>query len=188
MTLKAPVGTLHTPLPQRGSLERELWFESLGCCWALSVKNIEGRFPIQLMIDLSRYEGPSGNMVQALGASRFADLVQAFQLRVPHNRDGRSITERHANHLLKRMNVDDLLCFMAGMSDTIEEFLRPAFFWDDGCQSAWLSLKFYSLNPIESKLESTSHKARFATLLTDLVITGQAAYRKFGHASEFDHF
>lgn len=185
MTLKAPFGDLLSPAPKSKSLEREIWFEALGCCWALSVKNVEGRFPIQLMMDLAKCEGPSGNLVKAIGGAKFNDLIQAFSRRIPSNRDGQAITERNARYLINKMDLEDFLCFMAGMSDTVDEQLRTAFFWDEQCQTNWLSLRFYSLNLIEAKQSTAAQRAHFAELLASFLQHGQHAYRAYGPQSEF---
>lgn len=172
MTIRAPYCTVHERPYSPLSFEREVLFETLGCCWALSTKNVDGEFPIGLLVDLSNVDLLYGCPTEKLGDEVIGSLVRAFSARSKKGDEFKHI-EHNALELIQSMDSNDFLSFHAGMHDTVEQILKPDPFWTLECEEAYLSLRYFSLNLLDASHASSHHKRLFACLLTEFLVTGR---------------
>lgn len=172
MTIRAPYCTLHERPYAPLSFEREVLFETLGCCWALSTKNVDGEFPVSLLIDLSNVDLLYGCPTEKLSDETIGSLVRAFRSRSKKGDEFKQI-EHNALELIQSMDSNDFLSFHAGMHDTVEQILKPDPFWTLACEEAYLSLRYFSLNLLDASNASLQYKRTFARLLTEFLITGR---------------
>ncbi|MDX1668710.1 MAG: hypothetical protein R3194_04785 [Limnobacter sp.] len=179
MTIRAPSCTLHERPYSPKSYEREVLFETLGCCWALSTKNADGEFSIRLLFDLSQVELLYGCPTEKLPEDTLTSLVRAFSAK-SKNSDGLIQIEHNALELIQSMDSQDFLSFHAGMHDCVDQLLRNDPLWTHEVEQAYLALRYCSLNLLDASAASLHDKRNFAELLAEFVITGRKAH--FGGA------
>lgn len=175
MTIRAPYQALHTTPYKKFSFEREVFFETLGACWALSSRNISGVFGLQLQIDLSRvhllYGVPSTQLAQPL----LFQFLNVFQTR-PHHGQNMHL-DLHLEHnslaLVEDMNESDFLNFTTGFQDAVKQILEPLAWWGKKCQQAHLALKYYGLNLVGKGINEEKFKRTYADLLVNYLLTTQ---------------
>lgn len=178
MTIRAPFATDHTPYPRPHSYEREVFFETLGACWALSARNISGQFPLQLQLDLSRLTLLYGTPAVDLQPVDFFRFLHAFQRRPnPGHHISYSGLELQALLLIDDMTEADFLNFSTGMADAVAQILSQMDCWGQECQLAFMALKYYGLNLIETNLQDPAIKRTYADLLCQFLTCTQNAYR-----------
>lgn len=171
MTIRAPFRTLYTPDYRINSYEREVFFETLGCCWALNGRNVSGEFCVRLVMDLSGVELLYGCPMAQLSEELVGNLVHVFGHRPRNWQQSYSVLEDSARALLDSMNVNDFLNFNAGFQDGVRQVLEDCNFWTRECETAFLSLKFYANNLVECDLRSARHKGVYASLLSEFMQT-----------------
>lgn len=186
MTIRAPSCTLHERPLSVQSYEREVLFETLGCCWALSTKNVDGEFSIGLLVDLSRVELLYGCPTEKLPEDTLTPLIRAFSARSKSS-DGLMQIEHNALELIQSMDSHDFLSFHAGMHDCTEQLLRNDLFWTSEVEQAYLALRYCSLNLLDANGASSHHKRNFAELLAEFVITGRKARSASVLSNTSDH-
>ncbi|WP_370261149.1 hypothetical protein [Limnobacter sp.] len=186
MTIRAPYQVVHTTPYKKYSFEREVFFETLGACWALSARNVSGVFALQLQIDLSRvrllYGVPSAHLPEAL----LYQLLNAFQSRP---RVGYEVCLQHvetnALALIEDMNEGDFLNFSTGFQDAITQILEPLDCWTQECQQAHLALKYYGLNLVESGMKEAKFKRTYADLLVNYMLCTQRVFLQEAKTTTF---
>jgi hypothetical protein len=179
MTIRAPHHAVRCKLPKTASFEREVLFETLGACWALSARNVSGYFSVQLQIDLSR--------LQLLYGVPCVNLPEAMLLRIMHSfqaqpkADGqaqRDATERNALLLLGDMSEADFLNFSTGFNDAVVQVLQLHPAWGTPCRQAHLALKYYGVNLIEQGLQDERTKRTYAELLYSYLEVTHKVFRQ----------
>lgn len=186
MTIRAPYHVMHSTPYKAYSFEREVLFETLGACWALSSRNVCGMFGMQLQIDLSRlqllYGVPSTNLPEPL----LFQLLTVFQAR---QRNGQPVYQRHIEHnaleLIEDMNEADFLNFTTGFQDAVNQILEPLDCWTLECRQAYLALKYYGLNLIETGLRDCKFKRTYADLLVNFLHTTQRVFLQDSKTSSY---
>jgi hypothetical protein len=166
MTIRAPYQTLHGPAYRVYSFEREVLFETIGACWALSARNVSAQFSVQLHIDLSRLQLLYGSPAVQLPERLLFDFIRVFQNRTnesPHSKN--KTVEHNAQALVESMNEADFLNFSTGFHDTVYQVLEKQPCWDTQCAQANMALKYYSMNLIESSMKNSKMKRTYALLL-----------------------
>lgn len=175
MTIRAPFKTLYTTGYKANSYEREVFYETLGCCWALSARNVTGDFSIQLLIDLSGVELLYGCPTEKLSEELMSTLIHLFQHRPRYPMQAQALLQDSCNALLDGMDINDFLNFGSGFQDGVRQVLEECDFWCRDCETAYLAMKYYGMNLIETDLNSQKHKATYAALLAEFLLTSQRA-------------
>lgn len=175
MTIRAPFKTLYTTGYKTNSYEREVFYETLGCCWALSARNVTGDFSIQLLIDLSGVELLYGCPTEKLSEELVSTLIHLFQHRPRHPLQAHGLLEDSCNALLDGMNTHDFLNFGSGFQDGVRQVLEECDFWCRQCETAYRALKYCGTNLVETELGDQRHKNTYAALLAEFLLTSQKA-------------
>ena len=187
MTIRAPYQVLHTRPFKKYSFEREVFFETLGACWALSSRNVSGMFAVQLQIDLSRvqllYGVPSMQLPEPL-LFQFLNVFQTSPRKSQHSQHMR--TEHNALELVEDMNEADFLNFTTGFQDAVNQILGPLDWWTKECHQAHLALKYYGLNLLESGMKENKFKRTYADLLVNYLLTTQRVFLQEDKTSSFN--
>jgi hypothetical protein len=173
MTIRAPFKTLYTTGYKANSYEREVFYETLGCCWALSARNVTSDFSIKLLIDLSSVELLYGCPTERLSEELVSTMTHLFQHRPRHPMQAHALLGDSCNALLDGMNVNDFLNFGSGFQDGVRQVLEECEFWCRDCETAYLALKYYGMNLVETDLNSQKHKTTYAALLAEFLLTSQ---------------
>lgn len=173
MTIRAPFKTLYTTGYKANSYEREVFYETLGCCWALSARNVTGDFSIQLLIDLSGVELLYGCPTEKLSEELVSTLIHLFQHRPRYPMQAHALLEDSCNALLDGMDVNDFLNFGSGFQDGVRQVLEECEFWCRDCETRFRAMKYYGANLVETDLNSVKHKNTYAALLTEFLLTTQ---------------
>jgi hypothetical protein len=177
MTIRAPYQTLHGPNYRVYSFEREVLYETLGACWALSARNISAQFAIQLHIDLSRVQLLYGTPTTQLPEHLLFDFIRVFQSRPKQGNQNKTATLQHnALALIESMNEADLLNFTTGFHDTVHQILERQPCWGSECAQANIALKYYSMSLIETRLRNHAVKRTYANLLCTYLTTTQNVF------------
>lgn len=188
MTLRAPYQVLHCTPYKPHSFQREVFFETLGACWALSARNVSGAFGLQLQMDLSRVQLLYGVPSQHLPEPLLFQFLNVFQYRP---RQATCSTQAQAAHnaleLIEDMTEADFLNFTTGFQDAVNQLLEPLDCWTDECRQAHLALKYYGLNLIESRLQQARFKRSYADLLVNYLLTTQLVFQQNLRSSSY-HF
>ena len=143
-------------------------YETLGCCWALSAKNLDGQFPIELMLDLGKIELLYGSPMQILSSELISSLVRAFQAK-PRGGWSFNQAENHACALIQSMDTADFLSFHAGFHDAVDQILRGEHTWTERCDEAYASLRFHSVNLLDAGRSTTRQIQTHAKLITEFL-------------------
>lgn len=187
MTIRAPYMVLHSSPYKKYSFEREIFFETLGACWALSSRNVSGIFGMQLQIDLSRvqllYGVPSVHLPEPL----LFKMLTVFQTRPRNGMNGQHAhVEHNALGLVEDMNEADFLNFTTGFQDAVNQILEPLDCWSKECQQAHLALKYYGLNLVESGMRDSKFKRTYADLLVSYLASTQRVFLQDNRTSTFN--
>ncbi|MDX1670396.1 MAG: hypothetical protein R3194_13320, partial [Limnobacter sp.] len=150
-------------------LEREVFYETMGALWALSAKNIDAAFPVTLMLDLHKIDLLYGKPTEHLPEELLFSMVQAFKNRGKKRADNSEVLARNAFKLLDDMHLDDFLSFNSGFHDAIDQILENETYWDDECRDAYLALKYYGLNLLETDMQDKARQLDYARLLCDFI-------------------
>ena len=186
MTIRAPFKALHSTPYKQYSFEREIFFETLGACWALSSRNVSGLFAVQLQIDLSRINLLYGVPATQLPEELVYTFLTLFQARPKLNaQDCPRILEHNAFELIEEMNEADFLNFTTGFQDAVKQVLEPLGSWNLNCRQAFISLKYYGLNLIETGMQDSKHRRTYAELLVRYLLTTQNIFREENKTSPF---
>lgn len=187
MTIRAPYQVLRTTPFKLHSFEREVFFETLGACWALSARNVSGLFALQLQLDLSRvhllYGVPSANLPEAL-LFQFLNVFQSRPRQALHEKQQHA--EHHALEMLDEMTEGDFLNFSTGFQDTVNQILAPLDCWTTECQQSCLALKYYGLNLVESGMRQSKFKRTYADLLANYLLTTQRVFYQDSKTSSYN--
>jgi hypothetical protein len=188
MTLRAPYQVLHCTPYRQQSFEREVFFETLGACWALSARNVSGAFAMQLQLDLSRVQLLYGVPSRHLPEHLLFQFLQVFQYRpkLPPGSLQRQAAH-HALELIESMDENDFLNFTTGFQDAVKQMLEPLVCWTTECRQANLALKYYGLNLVESRMEQPRFKRSYADLLANYLLTTQLVFQQ-DHRTTSYHF
>lgn len=177
MSIRAPHQTLYRPVAKVQSYEREVFFETLGACWALSARNVSGQFAIQLHIDLTRVNLLYGIPAQQLTDTLLLDFLRTFQARnLRLNAECRHQVVHNALQMLDGMTESDFLNFSTAFQDAVGQILQHLPCWTPECMRANMALKYYGMNLIESRMESQVAKRHYAELLANYLQTTQAVF------------
>ena len=171
MTIRAPFKTLYTTGYKANSYEREVFYETLGCCWALSVQNVSGEFPIRLLLDLASVELLYGCPTERLSDELVSTLVHVFQHRPKPWQHAQQVVHNSMMALLDGCTTHDFLNFNAGIQDGVRQVLEDCTFWSRDCDTAFLAVKFYANNLVECDMRSVRHKAVYASLISEFMQT-----------------
>ncbi|HEX4918072.1 MAG TPA: hypothetical protein VFV43_09270 [Limnobacter sp.] len=186
MTIRAPYQVLHSTPYKKYSFEREVFFETLGACWALSARNVSGIFAMQLQIDLSRVKLLYGVPTAHLPETQLYQLLTVFQTRPKQGFDARhQVVENNALALIDDMNEGDFLNFSTGFQDAVTQILEPLDCWTQDCQQAHLALKYYGLNLVESGMKEPKFKRTYADLLVNYLLCTQRVFLQESKTSTF---
>ncbi|MFN4327595.1 MAG: hypothetical protein ACK4FF_01855 [Limnobacter sp.] len=178
MSIRAPYCTLHRPAPRAMSLEREVFYETLGACWALSARNVSGYFGLQLQIDLTRVNLLYGVPAVDLDEHLLMDFLRTFQARKaargdrPHER-----ILQQAQNMVHGMDTQDVLNFSTAFEDAVGQVLDEDPDWSTECSRARLALKYQALQLLDRELASPRAKKRYAQLLANYLRITQATFR-----------
>lgn len=173
MTIRAPFKTLYTQGYKAKSFEREVFYETLGCCWSLSARNVSGDFSIQLLMDLSRVELLYGCPTEKLSDELVSTLTHLFQHRPRYTAQAQALLDDSSKALLDDMDVHDFLNFASGFQDGIRQVIEDCSFWCRECETAYLALKYYSNNLVETEMQDPRHKQSYAALLAEFLALTQ---------------
>lgn len=188
MTIRAPYKSLHRVAYKEFCYEREVFFETVGACWALSARNVSGMFPIQLQMDLSKIELLYGVPSVKLPADLFQSLTNLFQARPRQISLKRNkLLENNAMELMRSMNDADFLSFSMGFQDAVTQVLEPLEPWNSSCHQTYMALKFFGLTLIEHGLTNPSHRSIYADLLVEYILISQNAFALQKKTSFFNH-
>lgn len=177
MTIRAPYQVLHSTPYKHYSFEREVFFETLGACWALSARNVSGVFAMQLQIDLSRVKLLYGIPSMHLPESLLFQFLNVFQTRPRMSTGAHHVNAEHnAIAMINDMNEGDFLNFSTGFQDAVNQILEPLECWNKECQQAHLALKYYGLNLVESGMKDSRFKRTYADLLVNYLFTTQKIF------------
>lgn len=187
MTIRAPYQVLHNSSYRKNSFEREVFFETVGACWALSARNVSGMFGMQLQIDLSRvqllYGVPSAELPEAL----LFQFLTVFQSRPRTSLNSQHMHMQHnALELIDDMNEADFLNFTTGFQDAVSQILEPQECWNKECQQAHVALKYYGLNLIESSMKEVKFKRTYADLLVNYLMITQRVFLQESKTSTYN--
>ncbi|HEX4856479.1 MAG TPA: hypothetical protein VFV28_06670 [Limnobacter sp.] len=188
MTLRAPYQVLHcTPYKQQ-SFEREVFFETLGACWALSARNVSGAFGMQLQLDLCRIQLLYGVPSQYLPEHLLFQFLHVFRYRPRQDgASGQAQAAHNALELIESMGEGDFLNFTTGFQDAVKQILEPLPCWTPECKQANLALKYYGLNLVESRMEQARFKRSYADLLANYLLTTQLVFKQDSRTTSY-HF
>ena len=177
MTIRAPYQVLHSTPYKHYSFEREVFFETLGACWALSARNVSGVFAMQLQIDLSRVKLFYGIPSMHLPENLLFQMLNVFQTRPRMSTGAHHVhAEHNALEMINDMNEGDFLNFTTGFQDAVGQILEPLECWTKECQQAHLALKYYGLNLVESGMKDARFKRTYADLLVNYLLTTQKVF------------
>jgi hypothetical protein len=187
MTIRAPYQVLHRTPYKTYSFQREVFFETLGACWALSSRNVSGIFAVQLQIDLSRLQLLYGVPSTHLPENLLSQILTVFQSR-PRS-DLRS-QQRHVEHnaleLIEEMNEADFLNYTTGFQDAVTQILEPMPCWTKECKQANLALKYYGLNVLQSGMKESKFKRTYSDLLVNYLLITQHVFHEEDKASTYN--
>lgn len=187
MTIRAPYQVMHINPYKKYSFEREVFFETLGACWALSSRNVSGVFAMQLQIDLSRVQLLYGVPSSHLPESLLFQFLNVFQTRPRSGAHTRHINAEHnALELIEDMNEADFLNFTTGFQDAVNQILEPLDCWTKECQQAHLALKYYGLNLVETGMREPKFKRTYADLLVNYLLTTQRVFLQESKTSMYN--
>lgn len=187
MTIRAPYKVLHSSPYKKYSFEREVFFETIGACWALSSRNVSGIFGIQLQFDLSRVHLLYGVPSAHLPAPLLFNILTVFQTRPRSGIQAQhGHVELNALGLVEDMNEADFLNFTTGFQDAVNQILEPLDCWTKECQQAHLALKYYGLNLVESGMRDSRFKRTYADLLVNYLSATQRVFLQGKHTSTFN--
>ena len=172
MAIRAPLDTLHSRSFPSLCLEREAFYETLGCCWALSAKQVNNEFAIEFLIDLSRVNLLYGQPTEQLSESMVGMLLRAFSSPAKNRDDIRRI-EHNALELVQSMESHDFLSFHSGMHDAVDQVLKYSAVWTPATERAYLAFRYFSLNLLDITAASDEQKQDVAALLTEFLLTGR---------------
>ncbi|NJM32729.1 MAG: hypothetical protein HC848_07625 [Limnobacter sp.] len=175
MSIRAPFQCSHYRSFAPASLEREMFYETMGSLWALSAKNINGQFVITLLTDLSHLTLLYGKPTEHLPEELLSHFLQLFKMRALPSQNARELLENNATQLLAEMSMDDFLNFNAGFHDAVEQILEVEEFWSDPCSESFMNLKYSGMNLLESHMKDVFQKARYARALTKYIEVSQKA-------------
>ncbi|GLR25312.1 hypothetical protein [Limnobacter litoralis] len=188
MTIRSPYQTLHCNAYPEHCYEREIFFETLGACWALSARNVSGMFPIQLRLDLCKinllYGVPSADLPQEL-LNKLTVLFQSRPAGQPAH--GRSVVETNAMAMMREMNRADFLSFSMGFQDAVEQVLVHAECWNPRCQRAYMAIKFSAMSLIEQGFNSEKHRGTYADLLSEYLNITQSVFSSESKTYPLNH-
>ncbi len=187
MTIRTPYLTQYCSPLKKYSFEREVFFETLGACWALSARNVSGMFAIQLQIDLSRIQLLYGIPSSQLPETLLFQFLNIFQFKQHKSSNSEHLhVEHNAIELIEEMSESDFLNFISGFQDAVSQILEPLSCWNMECQQAYMALKYYGPNLIESGMNERKFKHVYANLLANYLSTTQRIFLQQSKTSTYN--
>ena len=86
---------------------------------------------------------------------------------------------------IEDMNEADFLNFTTGFQDAVNQILEPLDCWTQECRQAYLALKYYGLNLIETGLKDCKFKRTYADLLVNFLHTTQRIFLQDSKTSSY---